>query len=129
MHDSVNKEPKGWRGNWFVKNVLAEIPIMGGFFHKSSVTEALSSAAKETFMFAGGTAGMMLTMMSSKKDEDMTTHTAKMVGGMAGGMFAGHVVYNIFSDAGKKIKDCLSSSSKQETRIDEEQSTHPLLEG
>lgn len=36
-----NQHQITWRDNWFVKNILAETLIIGGFFKTSNVPQAL----------------------------------------------------------------------------------------
>lgn len=94
-------ETRGWRNNWFVKNVLAEIPIFGAIFHTSNVPHALHNAGKSTAMLIGGSTGMMMDMLLTKDEmESMAITITKSTVNMAVGMMVGTVAYNALYSAG-----------------------------
>ena len=97
-HSNVDEPKTGWRNNWFVKNVLAEIPIIGGFFESNDIKQCLYQAGKSTAMLAGGTTGMIVDMLIQKgKIEDMTLSMTVTTANMAVGMAAGSIAYNILT--------------------------------
>lgn len=79
-----------WRDHWFVKNILAELPFIGGIFSQSDPLKALDIGLKYTSMLVGGTAAMVLPM----HDESGTDNIVKMGGKMALGMAGGTIAYN-----------------------------------
>lgn len=106
-----------WRQNWFVENVLAEIPILGTFFQTESIPEAIQHASKHAAMLLGGSFGMAMRMMiNASKNTDhrgcvdkmssadsMGSELVSMVGYMAVGMMAGTVTYNMLTGLGRGI--------------------------
>ncbi len=111
-HHTVKTETKGWRSNWFVKNVLAEIPIIGAIFHTNNIPHALHNAGKSTAMLVGGTTGMMMDMLIEKGEmESMADSMAKSSINMAAGMMVGNVVYNtLFSLGSTAYEKCCAKS-------------------
>lgn len=101
-HHTVKEEEKGWRSNWFVKNVLAEIPIIGGFFHTAHVPHALHNAGKSAAMLVGGSMGMMLETFKVDDTDNMATRMTKATANMAVGMTLGNIAYNTFVSVGSK---------------------------
>ncbi len=93
LHDRRQTESQNWRDYWLVKNVLAEIPIIGGFFNKKTRTEALHDAGKCTFALIGGTT-VMMNVLRPTEDDPMAVQFFKMTTTMAIGMIAGKVAYN-----------------------------------
>lgn len=102
-HHSSGQENKGWRSNWFVKNILAEIPIIGGFFHSADIPHALHYAGKSAAMLAGGSIGMMLEILKKSDTDTMTTRMAKDTTNMAMGMALGNIAYNTLYSIGSSI--------------------------
>lgn len=102
-HHTTILEEKDWRHHWFVKNVLAEIPIIGGFFHTAKVPHALHHAGKSAAMLIGGTYGMMFGLLKKADTDTMATSVAKNTTNMALGMMAGTILYNGLVGIGRKI--------------------------
>ncbi len=93
-----------WRDNWLVKNILAEVPIIGGFFKTNSLAHALHHAGMSTSMILGASTTMMFMSLTNMQESDSTsTKFTKMAIDMSTGMMAGAVVYNVLFAAGKKI--------------------------
>lgn len=82
-----------WREHWFIVNIINEIPILGSFFKKKTLSESMHDAGKCLAALAGSTA-TMIPIIDSNKTEDMSMHIVKMTTAMIGGMVAGKVAYN-----------------------------------
>lgn len=95
MYDHINSAEKSWRSGWFVKNILAELPIIGGFFETPRTSEVLNLVAKSTFTLLAGSAGMVL--MPMEMEDSMSVKFATSTAGMAIGMSAGAMIYNTAS--------------------------------
>lgn len=95
-----SQQPQTWRDNWFVHNVLVEMPIIGGCFRTANTTHALHHAGKSSFMLTGGTVLMFLNVMQIEASENPGIKLAKMLAGMAIGMTGGKVIFNITSAIG-----------------------------
>ena len=95
MYDNIQGAEKSWRSGWFVKNILAELPIIGGFFETPKTSEVLNLVGKSTFTLLAGSAGMVLIPMEMEQSMPMRFATA--TAGMAIGMSAGAMVYNTAS--------------------------------
>ena len=109
IHHSVRDEEQGWRGHWFVRNILSELPIIGGFFHTSKVSHGLHYAGKSAAMLVGGTAGMIIANVipTGETHESMAVSMTKMTASMAVGMSVGTMAYNTFVSVGSKVyHDC-----------------------
>lgn len=129
MHHSIEQEQKGWRNNWFVKNVLAEIPIIGGFFHSANIGHALHNAGKSTAMLVGGTTGMMIDMMVEKNEMDsMALSMTKSTANMAAGMMTGNVIYNTLFSLGNTIYRKCNTQSTPSTSAPTESLNRPLIQ-
>lgn len=103
IHHTTKNEEKGWRSNWFVKNVLAELPIIGGFFHSANIPHALHNAGKSAAMLAGGSMAMMLEILKKTDTDTMATSMTKSITNMAIGMALGTITYNVLFSAGSKV--------------------------
>lgn len=102
--DSFPESGVGWRHHWFVKKVLAEIPIIGPFFTAKNISQAFHQAGKSTAMLVGGTAAMMLGVASSETEEDsMGLRMTKMTTNMAVGMACAGIAYNGLSSGGEVL--------------------------
>ncbi len=85
----------GWRNNWFVRNILTELPIIGGFFAANHVSDMLFVAGKSAAMIAGGSFGMMFNAIAEiKETDDMNTAMAKMTANMTVGSTVAVMAYN-----------------------------------
>ena len=98
MHTHMNhaREPEnqGWRRHWFVKNILAELPLIGGFFLTDNLPRALHYTGKSVAMLAGGAAGMMLETIKTTTTDSMGVRMTKATTNMAIGMSLGNMTYN-----------------------------------
>ena len=102
-HHTIKVEDKGWRGNWFVKNILAELPIVGAYFHTQNIPHALHHAGKSAAMLVGGMAGMVIEGANADSTHNTTggSHRlAKATASMALGMSLGNMAYNTLYSAG-----------------------------
>ena len=99
--EKETEHERTWRDNWFIKNILAEIPVIGGFFHTSKPAKALYHAGKSTCMLLGGTTMMMLHVLPIDENDGFGEKFAKMTADMVIGMTAGKVLYNTITSAGK----------------------------
>lgn len=90
MHqDNLVIHERHWRNHWFVLNVLAEMPFIGGIFLQRDPWKALDIGLKYTAMIIGGTVTMTLPM-----DDNMNRSSVKTGGMMAVGMAGGAILYN-----------------------------------
>lgn len=113
MHYSLDQdEGEGWKNNWFVKNVLSEIPIIGAFFRARSITYAVHQAFKSTVMIVGGSVGMMLHILKIENTDTMGVRMTKDTVNMAIGMMAGNVAYNALISLASCIYKCWSHHSQ-----------------
>lgn len=95
------EKPTTWRQNWFVKNIIVEFPIVGGFFYNDvSIFNSIKRAGKSTFMLVGGSVGMMLNFIPTSEHEDMATMIAKGSFNMAVGMWIATSTYNTILSLG-----------------------------
>ncbi len=102
-----------WRDNWFVKNVLAEIPIVGSFFKTSNLAHAFHHAGMSTSMILGATTTMMFISLTDMKESDSTgTKFAKMTIDMSTGMMGGVLTYNALYATGKKLHGYLTETNE-----------------
>lgn len=112
--DKKQETKKDWRKNWFVQNILFEIPIFGDCFCSPDVKVVLQRMGKSTVMLVGGTVGMMLYIvdpsdncMSSNMNmnsmsmnhnnmsqDNMALQGVEMAVNMAIGMTASNILYN-----------------------------------
>lgn len=120
MRASTNKEQSTWRDYWAVKFILAEIPLIGGFFKTGKPGHIAHHAVKSSFMLLGGTTVMMLNLLSVSEADSPGEKFAKMTGGMAIGMTGGTVLYNTIFSIGKKTlntaKKCCQSEEDEEQK-------------
>lgn len=86
-------ETRTWRDKWWVKYILAEIPIIGGFFSKKPRMEALHDAGKCVTTLICST-GTMMTVLPMHKDDAFLIASLKMLTSMAIGSTAGKALYN-----------------------------------
>lgn len=78
-----------WRNNWFVKNVLAEIALIGPFFQEENLSVAAHLAAKCSFMILGGSLTMyMLHEPYHHSPAKLAEDTFYMTVGMSSGKIA-----------------------------------------
>lgn len=105
MHNdhTMQNEENTWRSNWFVRNILSELPIIGAFFHTGNIPRAIHHAAKSTAMIAGGSTAMMLQIIPKDMQDDMTTNITKDITNMAIGMTLGSIAVNIVYSTGNTI--------------------------
>lgn len=115
------KTPKNWRNNWFVQNILLEVPIIGDCCCSPDAKVVLQRIGKSTVMLVGGTVGMMLYIvdpsdncMSSNTNmnmnmnmnnmtmtpqhmssDNMALQGTEMAVNMAIGMAAANIFYNV----------------------------------
>lgn len=99
---NMSEQPETWHDNWLVKNVLAEIPIIGAFFIAAQLGDATQHALKSSFMLLGGTTVMMLNSLGVDETDSPVVKFTKLTGGMALGMTTGVVLYNTLFAVGKK---------------------------
>lgn len=128
MREKTDEQKYTWRDNWFVKNVLAEIPVIGGFFKTAQLGHALHHATKSSFMLLGGTTVMMLNLMQISENDAPGEKFAKMTGGMAVGMTGGMVLYNTLFSMGQKTIEAGNRCCHQESN-DDAQSLLPTRRG
>jgi hypothetical protein len=130
MHThSIKEKPQGWRDNWFVKNVLAEIPIIGGFFQTASIPEVLHLGGKSAAMLIGGSTVMMFNLLGSHEHEDMAVGMTKMTANMAIGMAGGTIVYNTAFSLGKSTYHCFFPPAPQhQLETESETADNPLTD-
>ena len=102
-----------WRNHWFVENVLAEIPIINGFFKSNNVKVALQHSGKSAFMLAGGTTLMLLNIMGVNETDSPVEEFGKMTANMAVGMFGGHVLFNTLFFISNKMVKCYNTDSSE----------------
>jgi len=102
MVENRPENPKSWRDNWLVKNILVELPIVGSFFSKKKLSDAVHEAGKCTAMLIGGTSAMM-SILTSTEDDAPATKIAKTTTSMAFGMWAGKTAYNTISSGGEAL--------------------------
>lgn len=109
--------------HWFVKYVLAEIPIIGSFFIAKSLPQALNQAGKSTAMLVGATTGMILNVVSSETETDsMALRMTKMTANMAVGMAGGNIIYNGLSNGGEILyRYCVHRNSVPPIQSEAEQ--------
>ena len=119
-HHRVQNENQGWRGNWFVKNILAELPIIGAFFHTREIPHMLHHAGKSASMLIGGAIGMMLEPIETEKNDDLALRMTKTTTNMAIGMSLGNMTYNSIYSLGNTLYYRLKKTREQEQ-------TRPLL--
>ncbi len=91
-----------WRKNWFVINVLSEIPIIGSFFEKDTWALRIHAAAKCAAMLLGGSIGMT-NSFPELNEHHTTEYVLKMTAGMALGMMAGKVAFNTLFSSVKML--------------------------
>ncbi len=96
------ENPRSWRDHWLVKNVLAELPIVGSFLSKKKLSEAVHEAGKCTAMLVGGTCAMMSILTPTEQDTP-EARVAKMTTSMAFGMWAGKATYNVVTSGGEAL--------------------------
>ena len=116
---TAREKNKNWKQNWFVKNVIVEVPIIGDFFHDDlSVLCSIKRAGKSTAMLLGGSVGMMLDFIPASPNDNMATHIAKNSVNMAIGMGAAAITHNIVFSLGEVIYQCVATPhrSPQETQ-------------
>lgn len=88
-----------WRDYWFVKSVLRELPIVGGFFASEKVGEMLYHAGHSAAMIGGGTFGMMFNAIATPQEtDDRATVMAKMTANMIVGSTLTTMTYNSIID-------------------------------
>jgi hypothetical protein len=92
-----------WRDNWFVKNVMAEIPIVGPFFTAKTFPQAMHLSGKSAAMLIGGTTAMALDLIPSNEEDSMALKMTKMTTNMAIGMAIANSVYNGLSEGGSML--------------------------
>lgn len=99
-----------WRENWFVKNIGTEIPFIGPFLKENETSKAVREAIKTAFMLAGGLTFMMTDPFDSMAmDQSPALSGTKMAGGMALGMMAGNVTYNVLESSGDAVYRCATA--------------------
>lgn len=97
-----------WREHWFIVNIINEIPILGSFFKKKTLSESMHDAGKCLAALAGSTV-TMIPVIDLNKTEDMPMHIAKMSTAMIVGMVAGKVTYNGLCGGGFMLYSYLKS--------------------
>ena len=102
LHDEKT-EPGGWRKNWLVKNILAEVPIFGSFFYTSKKLEMAKRALQSTTLLSCAGIFMALDVLSIKETDSAAIKTAKMATVMGISIFATNVAFNCFKSLGKVI--------------------------
>ena len=129
MTNSQQTEPTTWRDKWWAKYVLAEIPIVGGFFSKKSRNEALHDAGKCVATLVCSTASMMTVM---QRDDPFLLASLKMLGSMAIGTTSGKVIYNGAYNGGALLYQYLSRPTHSllptDIGLEEEANPHSHLE-
>lgn len=94
MRSASQDTNQGWRNNWFVRNVVAEIPIIGPFFVAKSFAQAFHLSGKSAAMLIGGTTVMALDLIPSYEEDSMALKMTKMTTNMAIGMTVANSLYN-----------------------------------
>jgi hypothetical protein len=89
MLNNTLEQSSDWRKNWFVVNLLAEIPILGSFFKHKTLAARLQGAAKCSAALAASTVSMHLVT-----DHMSVEQSVKSTGCMALSMMIGNVAYN-----------------------------------
>ena len=117
MRVQTDSEQIAWRDIWFVKNVLVDIPIIGGFFKTAQLGLAAQHTVKSSFMLLSGTTVMMLNLMHIDDADGPGEKFAKMTGGMAGGM----VLYNTLFSVGKKSLNVVKKCCRLQEEIEQHQ--------
>ncbi len=116
-------EQSRWRTNWFVKNCLSPLPMVGGFFKTANVKKALHHMGYSTSMLLGGASMMMLNPTNIQVDNSAEEKFAKMTANMALGMVGAVVVYGtLFSIAQKVSSLACQRSHEQVAQVESEQS-------
>jgi len=127
--DSIESQSSSWRENWFVKNWLAPIPVIGGFFRTNDIKHALHHAGKSTCMLLGGSALMILDVIPVNQDdlpsEKFGKITASMAIGMTGGVIFYNTLFGLFELGGKAVVNCQEKSPRDNTS--DESLQEPLL--
>ena len=105
MQVSTDTQPTAptWRENWFIKNCLVPIPIIGPFFKATDVKCALHQSGKSAGMLLGGTTYMMFNTLGMNMHDSPSEKFGKMAADMAIGMTLGVVAYNGLFSAGKAL--------------------------
>lgn len=93
----------GWRNNWFIKYVVAEIPIIGSFVTAKTLYQGFHQSGKSAAMLVGGTAAMALDMIPSNEQDSMTLKMTKMTANMAVGMTVANSLYNGLWNGGEML--------------------------
>lgn len=105
----VGASETNWRKNWFVKNVIVEIPIIGDCFYDSHVAITLKRVGKSTVMLVGGGLGMMVLDKDMSGSHNMAIQVSKATASMAFGMMTAAIIYNTFISLGTLVKNRLCS--------------------
>jgi len=105
----TQESPQSWKQNWVVKNIIADFPIIGDFFHDDpSILDSIMRAGKTTCMLVGGSIGMMLLhVIPVTEKDDMATKAAKNSFNMAIGMWVGMITYNTVLSLGHMGYNCI----------------------
>jgi len=112
LEEQVLETANSWRDRWIIKNVFAEIPIVGIWFKTSNKKHICYMASKELCMLTGSTTFMMLNVMGMKETDSDFKKGTEMATGMAIGMMAGAVVFNASFYAVKKIDSVIKCNKK-----------------
>lgn len=101
-----------WRENWFVKNIIAEIPIFGSFAKQHTLSEAVNDAGTCVAALAGGSLAMEYAHHGNAIDPQNMLNNAVV---MAVGMTAAKTVYNTGVSAtllfSRRINSCRNSNN------------------
>ena len=102
------EKPTIWRQNWFVKNIIVEFPIIGGFFYNDvSILNSIKRVGKSTTMLVGGSVGMILNFIPTSEHEDMAAMIAKGSFNMAISMWIATSTYNTVLSLGNIGYNCI----------------------
>lgn len=107
MNSTIAIQETSWREQWFVRNILTEIPVLGSFIKIRDYWSALYDAGKCVAMLGGGAVlGVALPPPADSSSEYRVAHMAATMG--AGGFL---VKAAYISTVAAAEKACLFSYS------------------
>ncbi len=94
---SATQEKQTKEKGWFVKHIIAEIPVVGYFFHHSP-QQAFRKSGKSIAMLVGGSLAMMYNFSATKEQDNEAVQITKGSINMAIGMSIAGITYNILCE-------------------------------